>query len=166
MTKYVLLAIILTLISCTKIREDDDVISDEDFVLQASVVNTTEIDIGGLASTKGINEGIKAFSQSTSGYHNAIQNQLKKIATTLNLAAPDSLDARHTALKNQLLDLSGRAFDSLYIHTRVQDYRQATELFFHEMISGQNSHLKEYSASILPQLEAYLHQADSLVADY
>jgi putative membrane protein len=166
MTKYFLPAIILTLISCTKTREDDDAVSDEDFVLQASVVNTTEIDIGSLASTKGIDEGVKAFGQSTTGYHKAIQTQLKSLATTLNLVAADSLDVQHIALKNQLLDLSGHAFDSLYILTRVQDYRQATKLFFQEVISGQSSQLRAYSASVLPQLEVYLRQADSLLAEY
>ena len=84
----------------------------------------------------------------------------------LNLVTADSLDAEHVSLRNQLLDLSGHAFDSLYIHTRVQDYRQASKLFFEEMINGRNSQLKDYSASVLPQLEVYLHRADSLASKY
>jgi predicted outer membrane protein len=82
------------------------------------------------------------------------------------LAAADSMDAQHVLLRNQLLGLSGRTFDSVYIHTRVQDYQQATKLFFQEVITGESSQLKDYSASVLAQLEVYLHQADSLVAKY
>jgi putative membrane protein len=166
MTKYLLPAVILAFISCTKTRDDHDVISDEDFVLQASVVNTTEIDIGNLAITKGIDEGVKAFAQSTTGYHNAVQTQLRSLATTLNLRFADSIDVQHIVLKNQLLDLSGRAFDSLYIHTRVQDYRQGIKLFVQEIVGGQSSQLRDYSASVLSQLEVYLNQADSLAARY
>jgi putative membrane protein len=166
MTKYLLPAVMLTLISCTKTREDHDSISDKDFVLEASIVNTTEIDVGSLAATKGIDEEVKAFAQSVTSFHKGVQDQLKSLATSLNLAATDSMDVQHRALRNQLLDLSGRAFDSLYIHTRVQDYRQASKLFFEEMITGQSSQLRDYSASVLPQLEVYLHQADSLAGKY
>jgi putative membrane protein len=166
MTKYLLPALILTFISCTKTREDPDAISDKDFVLQASVVNTTEIDIGSLASAKGMDEGIRAFGQNITAYHEAMQSQLKSLAVTLNLATTDSLDEQHIVLRNQLLDLSGRAFDSLYILSRARDYHQASQLFFEEMITGQNSQLKNYSASALPQLELYSRQADSLLAKY
>ena len=166
MTKYLLPALILTFISCTKTREDGDAISDKEFVLQASIVNVTEIDIGSLASAKGMGDGVKAFGESTAGYHKAMQSELSSLAITLNLAATDSLDAQHMALRTQLLDLSGRAFDSLYIHSRAQDYHQASKLFFEEMITGHNSQLRNYSASVLPQLEAYSLQADSLIAKY
>jgi len=159
-------SVIFLFVNCTKVTEDGDVMSNEDFVLQASVVNSAEMDIGSLANTRGINEGVKAFAQSVAAYHEAAQSQLRNLAIGLNLLTADSLDAQHIILRNQLLNLAGRAFDSLYIHTQVQDYEQATKLFFQEVISGQSSQLRNYSASILPQLEAYLHQADSLAAEY
>jgi putative membrane protein len=166
MTKYLLAAVILAFISCTKTREDHDAISDEDFVFQASVANTIEIELGNVAANKGIDEGVKAFAHNISGYHEQAQTQLKSLAIGLNLAAADSMDAQHIILKNQLLNLSGRAFDSVYVHTRMQDYRQATKLFFQEMITGQNAQLRDYSATVFTQLEVYLHQADSLVNKY
>ena len=166
MTKYLLIALIPCFISCTKTQEDHDAMSNEDFVLQASFMNSTEIDIGDLATTKGVDEGVKAFAQRSAGYHRAAQSQLKSLAVGLNLFAVDSLDAQHILLRNQLLDLSGRSFDSLYMRTRVQDYRQAIKLFFDEMITGQNEQLRNYSASVLPQLEVYLQQADSLLDKY
>ena len=166
MTKYLLNALIFGFISCTKSQEDHDAISSEDFVLQASAVNSTETEIGSLAATKGSDKGITAFAQNITGYHKGTQAQLKSLAIGLNLLAADSLDVPHIVLKNQSLDLSGRAFDSLFIHSRVQDYRQAVKLFFEEMITGQNEQLRDYSASIFPQLEVYLHQADSLANKY
>lgn len=166
MTKYLLSALILGFISCTKTQGDHDAISDEDFVLQASLVNTTEIDIGSLAASKGTDEGVRAFAQSVTQYHKGVQSQLKSLAIGLSLVAADSLDADHINLKSNLLDLSGRAFDSLYIHTRVQDFHQAIKLYFEEMITGPNEQLRDYSSSILPRLEVYLHQADSLVNKY
>jgi putative membrane protein len=166
MTKYLLAAVILSFISCTKTRDDYDTGADEDFVLQASVANTIETELGIVAANNGIDEGVKAFAQNTSTYHKQAQTQLKSLAMTLNLAAADSMDEQHVLLRNQLLNLSGRAFDSVYIHTRVQDYQQATKLFFQEVITGESSQLKDYSASVLAQLEVYLHQADSLVAKY
>ena len=166
MTKYLLNALILGFISCTKTQEDGDTISNKDFVLQVSIVNNAEIDIGSLAAKKAIDEGVSAFAKTITEYHTAAQAQLKSLAVSLSLFAPDSLDGEHIILKNQLLDLSGHAFDSLYIHTRVQDYRQAVKLFFEEMMTGQNEQLRDYSASVFPELELYLHQADSLAKKY
>jgi putative membrane protein len=166
MTKFLFYALILGLFSCTKTQGDHDAISDQVFIDQASVVNKTEIDLGNVESTKGNDEALRAFAQNIAGYHKQVQIQLMTLALGLNLVAADSMDTEHTILKNQLLDLSGRSLDSLYIHTRVQDYHAASKLFFEEMITGQNSQLRDYSASVLPQLEAYLHQADSLVAQY
>jgi len=166
MMKYLLNALMLGFISCTKTQEDNDTISNRDFVLQASMENNAEIDFSSLAAKKAMDEGVRAFAEKTGDYHATAQAQLRGLAIGLNLFAPDSLDAEHVTLRNRLLDLSGRAFDSLYIYTRVQDYQQAIELFFEEAISGQNVELRDYAASGLTQLEAYLHQADSLANRY
>jgi predicted outer membrane protein len=165
MTKYLLAAILLS-IGCTKTEEDYDALSNADFVLQTSLMNTADIDISNLAATNGVDKGVRALAQTIMAYHETAQNELKRLAIGLNLVAVDSLDAEHILLKNQLLDLSGHACDSIYIHTRVQDYHRATQLFFQEIITGQNEQLREYSQSILPQVEFYLQEADSLANNY
>jgi putative membrane protein len=166
MAKYLLNVVVIGLISCTKTQEDHDVISNQGFVLQASLANTAEIDIGSLAAKKAMDEGVRAFAEKITEYHTGTEAQLRGLTIGLNLFAPDSLDAQHITLRNQLLDLSGRSFDSLYIHTRVGDYQDAINLLFQEMLNGENEQLRDYSASLLPSFEAYLHQADSLATKY
>jgi putative membrane protein len=166
MAKYLLNALVIAFISCTKTQEDDDAFSNEEFVLQTSMANMAEIDISNLAAKKAIDDGVRAFAEKITEYHTTAQAQLRGLAIGLNLFAPDLLDAEHMTLRNRLLDLSGRAFDSLYIHTRRGDYQKTIDLLFREMLTGENDQLRDYSASLLPRLEVYLHQADSLANTY
>jgi putative membrane protein len=157
---------IFTFISCTKVTEDNDAMSNKDFVLRASIVNNVETEVGSLAAKKAMDDGVRAFAERITDYHSTAQAHLRNLAIGLNVFAPDSIDAEHMTLKNQLLGLSDRAFDSLYIHTRLDDYHSAINLLFQEMLTGENEQLRDYSASLLPTLEVYLHQADSLANKY
>jgi hypothetical protein len=65
-------------------------------------------------------------------------------------------------LRNQLLALSGRAFDSVYIHSLAKDCERAFELFLQETVTGENEQLRDYSASLLPDIQLHLRMADSL----
>lgn len=153
-------------------KDDDDANDtdvnnlDREFVLKASMANTAEIDAGQLAAANGTNEGIISFGQMMVTDHSAAKTDLQNIAADLQLYAPDSLDERHVMLKAQLMTLSGRAFDSVYIHSQVQDHQEAIALFEREADDGDNDRLENYARSLLPHLRNHLRVADSLAAFY
>lgn len=153
---------ILLFSGCMK---DDTKISDPDFVLMASMSNTAEINAGQLAMTKG-SARIAMFGQMMVTDHTNSETMLKSIAANNNLYAPDSVDAEHVMLKNQLMGLTGRAFDSVYIHSQVKDHRNTIDLFQRERNHGNNQQLRDYASSTLPTLQMHLHMADSLAAFY
>src|SRR4051812_3011792 len=90
--------------------------TDRQFTMKASMANKAEIDAGQLAATKGTDPAVVSYGQHMVEDHTTSITLLRTIAADLNLPAPDSLDAEHVALKALLLTLSGRAFDSVYIH--------------------------------------------------
>jgi putative membrane protein len=172
MKKYVWATLLISIafVSCDK--EDDnnkstDVNStDKDFVMHASMANRAEIDAGQLAATQATDGSIMNFGQFMVTEHNAAKAELTGLADSLQLQAPDSLDAEHVTLGAQLLTLDGRAFDSVYIHSQVTDHQKAIDLFQNEINNGNNSRLKNFANSQMPHLQQHLHIADSLAANF
>lgn len=140
--------------------------NDRDFTLKASLANTAEIEAGALAASKGTETSIIAFGQFMVADHGTARNELKDIADDLGLPAPDSLDAEHVALKAQLESLTGRAFDSVYIHSQVADHQKALQLFQDEVNNGRNGRLIDFAAEQLPHLQLHFQKADSIAANY
>jgi putative membrane protein len=170
--KKLLVPALLAAMFCAACDKDDDLnenavnTMDRNFTLMASMSNTAEIDAGQLAATKGNEPGIRTFGQMMVTDHSDAKAQMATLATSLQLYAPDSLDARHVALKAQLMSLSGFAFDSVYIHNQVIDHQNTITLFQAERDNGNNRQLREFAVSMLPHLQHHLHMADSIAAHY
>jgi putative membrane protein len=135
--------------------------TDRNFTLQASMSNFAEVDAGQAAASKG-STAVAAFGQMMVTDHTMAQAMLDSIASSYTLAAPDSLDAEHAALKTQLAALTGRSFDSVYIHSQVNDHQKAIDLFNDEVSNGHNYQLTNYASSLLPKLQMHLQMADSV----
>jgi len=153
---------------CDKDDDDNNDINgtDRDFAMRAAMGNYAEIDAGQAAATKASDGEIKAFGQMMVTDHSGAGAELKSIASSLGLYAPDSLDAEHVALKAQLNGLSGRAFDSVYIHAQVKDHQKTIALFEQESRDGDHSQLVNFANKTLPHLREHLDKANSLAADY
>lgn len=160
----------VSFIACDKDDDDDDNEiynqQDKNFAMMAAMNNYAEIDAGQTASTKAQNNGVKAFGAMMVMDHTMAGNKLKPIASGLGLYAPDSLDAKHVALKAQLASLTGRAFDSVYIHAQVEDHRATIELFEDEVSDGKQQDLKNFANETLPNLRMHKAHADSLANIY
>lgn len=170
MKKYLwsLLALFV-LLSCDKDDDDNDRDlnqTDRNFTTKATMANFAEIDAGQLAATKATEMGIRMFGQMMVTDHTTAKAELKNIAMSLGLYAPDSLDAEHVALKNQLMAATGREFDSIYIHSQVKDHQAAIALFELQRMNGDNEQLRDYAEETLPHLQHHLHMADSLANYY
>jgi putative membrane protein len=152
--------------SCDKDDDNDINQQDRDFTMRASMANFAEVDAGQLAVTKGSTPGIRQFGQMMVMDHTNSKAELKSIAVYLGLYAPDSLDAEQVALKNQLMSLSGRAFDSVYIHAQVRDHNMAIDLYEDEEGSSGSDRLQRYAHRTLPHLREHKHKADSIAALY
>jgi len=167
-TSVCVLAALLLLCSCDKEKPSTTGINstDDEFVSKASVANRAEIGAGQTASAKADDEDVRAFGTFMVTDHTNSQMQLKGLADSLNLRAPDSLDAEHVALKMQLDSLTGRAFDSVYIHSQVKDHHDAIDLFQKEIDKGKNSRLIDFATSQMPHLQMHLQMADSLAQKF
>jgi putative membrane protein len=148
-------------------NDDDDVNkTDQEFTMKAAMANFAEIDAGQLAASKAQHEGVQDYGEQMVNDHGDAQADLKSIASDLHLNAPDSLDAEHMALKQQLMSMNGRAFDSLYIHSMVKDHQTALNLFRNEADHGENNRLVRYAKDKLPHLQEHYDRAVELAEDF
>jgi putative membrane protein len=165
-TQLLLCAFALSVFTACDKDDDDDNMdlnnTDREFVLKASLSNYAEIDAGQLAVTKAEEDGVEMYGQHMVTDHSLAKAELETIAASLGLRSPDSLDARHVALKAVLMSLSDRAFDSAYIISQVQDHQEAIDLFENEADDGDNSQLRNYANGKLPHLRRHLQMADSI----
>lgn len=159
----------ISFFACEKDDDNDnDWINETDrsFTLHAAMSNTAEIRAGELASNKGTDPAVRAYGQMMVNDHTAVQTELKNLASGLGLTAPDSVDAAHAALAQQLQAMSGRAFDSMYIHSQIKDHDNAIDLFRNQTEEGNNWRLRDYAKKHLPHLQMHLNTADSISKNY
>lgn len=140
--------------------------TDVDFVMKASMGNTAEVDAGTAAAAKATDQGIKDYGNMMIADYGMAQTNLKRLADSLNMSAPDSLDAAHMQMKQMLANATGRQFDSLYIHGQIADHQTTISLFENEVSNGRNTALRQMAQQLLPSLNMHLQHADSLAAAY
>jgi putative membrane protein len=144
---------------------DNANLADINFARAAAIGNYTEIALGRL-DTLGVDPDVKDFGAMMVADHSSWDSLLKSIAQPLGLSAPDSIDDAHAALKAQLLGLTGRAFDSVYIKNMVIDHQAAVDLYTAEKNNGQQYQLVLYAINQLPKLQEHLDKATVLAANY
>jgi putative membrane protein len=135
----------------------------QSFASQAAVIGKAEIELAQLALNNTKNEEIRIYAERMVKDHTAADQKLKKIAATENLQLPQSLDAKHQALKQKLSGLQGDAFDREYKKHMTMGHGEAVALFESAAQTQQMpKDLKEFAASTLPTLEKHHEMAKDL----
>lgn len=159
---------VTTMIAFAACDKDDDNEStsaqDQTFVTQANMSNKAEIDLGTLATTKASNASTKAFGQMMITEHTNAQAKLVAIANSLNLSGnlKDSLSPANKALRDSLLTLSGRAFDTVYIKGQIRGHQLTATNMRTEISNGSNDKIKGYATENLPHVLMHLDSANAI----
>ncbi|RYY64997.1 MAG: DUF4142 domain-containing protein [Chitinophagaceae bacterium] len=163
-------ALTLTLTACDK---DDDEgnnnnngtetsnTQDVNFALQASFANQAEIAAGNIASQRATNAGVMSFAQMMVTDHSTAQTQLQTAANNARLSI-NADTSSFAAVRQQLLALSGRAFDSTYITMQVAGHQATLAQLQAEANNGASPSLKAYATQQIPHVTEHLRVADSL----
>jgi putative membrane protein len=94
------------------------------FVNEMTIANLAEVQLGKMASEKASSSDVKAFGQMMVKDHTQANNELKQIASQLNVQPPAQLDQKHKDLSDKLSKLSGAAFDREYINAMVMGHEE------------------------------------------
>jgi putative membrane protein len=93
--------------------------------------------------------------------HTKAGDELKSIAKTKNVMLPSTLDPKHQALHDRLMNLSGDAFDRAYMQAMVSGHKEVASALQKESKSGKDPEVKAWAAKTLPTVEEHLKEAES-----
>ena len=160
-----LISIIFLSFSCKKADTSNaNVLNDADyiFIIKSAIYDSSEIRTAQLALAKTTDSVIMSYAQYMLAEHIITRNDLKIMGTVVGFSIKDSINAANLAVINQLNNLSGREFDSSYIHSRL-DGKVETENFFIDAINhGNQKNLKSYESSNLERIRLQYIRADSI----
>lgn len=139
---------------------------DKSILIIASASNAAEIMLGQLAADSSQTPAIKEFGQMMVSDHTGAEAGLNSVASKYGVSVPGVPNPDHEKLRQQLLTLKGRQFDSVYIHSQVADHLDAVIQFQTAHDLGNNSELRTYLVNTLPTLQQHLQQAQALAQDY
>lgn len=168
MRKYLMiLCSAVVLFSCVKKNEDNnnggelsDI--DKEFISKAGMANVAEIQIGELAVGQASDVSIRNFARDMVTDYTQFHQQLKVLATANGQTAPEDMDTDHESLRNRLMGLNGREFDSTYIKNQVLDHQNTIAFYQIQVDAGANGDVRNFASAMLSQLRTRLQRAETL----
>ena len=157
------------LILVNSCKKDDDTTTDnslgtkdKNFLVMAAYANRAEVDLAQLALTKTANDSVRLFAGDMVNDHTLGLTGIDSLANQYSVTLPTTIDSMHAVIKMQLMAMSGRAFDSAYIHGQINDHTATINLYQDEATNGVKQNIKDYANRNLPVLRFHLQFADSV----
>jgi putative membrane protein len=133
------------------------------FICRAAVYGRAQLTYARMAQERSANPAVKDFAATVVSTQSETSQRLSQIAIQQEgVTAPRGLDAAHLAVRDQLAQLSGNAFDRAYLQNAVEDGRAAIDLFRKES-STMEPVMGKFAAAELPTIEQRVSQAQGLL---
>jgi putative membrane protein len=134
------------------------------FVSQATVSNTFEIETSRLALARSRRPDVRRFAQEMISDHTAAARRMAVVLRSSGQApaAPVMLDAPHRAMVEDLQSTAPGGFDRAYIDMQANAHGEAIALFSSYASSGDNPALAQFARNTLPVLQMHAQHVRSL----
>jgi putative membrane protein len=129
---------------------------DAKFLMDAAVINLTEIQLGRMAMQKGKSADVKDLGKMMEKEHRASEAELKALAAKKIITVPDSTTQEVQDASKKLEDVTGLEFDSKFSDMMVKGHKDAIALFEKESKEGDDADIKAWAQSTLPVLRVHL----------
>ncbi len=133
-----------------------------DFMVDAAMINRTEIQLGRIAQEKATIPRVKNFAFEIIRSHKKANKKLKMLARKNEVVLPQSLDPKHKADSIKLKDKKGRSLDQIFITEMVKGHKAAIDRFQKAENKVDDSGVKNYIMHVLTQLQKHLDSAEAI----
>lgn len=137
-------------------KSDNSSAMDKTFIMKAANGGMTEVELGKIAAQKGASQDIKDFGSRMVKDHSKANDQLKEVASKVNVTVPSKLDAKHQAMVDKMSGLSGAAFDQAYAKAMVKDHEEDISEFKMADKQVKNADLKKFIEKTVPVMQEHL----------
>jgi putative membrane protein len=135
---------------------------DQKFIMEAAQGGMMAVQLAQLAQQKASSPDVKEFAKQLEQDHSKANEDLKTLAQQKNVNLPSELDQKHQSQVAKFNNLSDEKFDKEYMKATVGDHKKDVKMFQKHADRGMDSHVKEFAAKTLPNLQAHLQKAEEL----
>jgi putative membrane protein len=132
------------------------------FAVNAANGGMMEVILGKIAQEKASSPRVKAFGEMMVKDHTEANDNLKAIATTLNIAVPDSVSDDTKKEIDHMKMKKGKDFDKAYVKMMVEDHKKDIAEFRKCADNCSDSTIKSFASNTLPVLEKHLDSIQAI----
>jgi putative membrane protein len=136
-----------------------------DYVRRTADSNVFEIAAARAALDKTSSEDVRSFARMIADDHGKAADQLAEAAKGQNLstALPDTVDAKHDQVLQQLANATEQDFDLLYMRTQLEAHTEALKLQQDYSSFGGNPALKAVATQLVPVIKRHHDEAQAIL---
>jgi putative membrane protein len=131
------------------------------FIKDAIEGNLAEVQVGKLAQSKSMDDGVRSFGDMLVKDHSAGNEKATSVANAIGVTPPTEPNSKQKAMFDKLSKLSGNAFDREFAKMMVDDHKKDIKDFEKEAKS-RNEQVAAFAKDTLPTLHKHLDAAESL----
>jgi putative membrane protein len=136
----------------TIVADNDDI----KFAAEAASGGMTEVALGKIAEEKGVNPRVKKFGSMMVTDHSKVNDELKALAQSKNIAVPSAPNAGDQQTIDKLSAKSGKDFDDAYVSDMIGDHQHDIKAFEGASKTLKDPDLKAFVIKTLPMLKMHL----------
>jgi putative membrane protein len=132
---------------------------DAQFVVDAADINLTEVDLGKLASTKGMTKDVRDLGEMMNHDHQKAYDDLSALAKKKNITIPASASDNSKSKYNSMSEKKGSDFDKDFCDAMVSGHKDAIEKFEKASKEATDPDIQTWASNMLPSLRMHLDHA-------
>lgn len=127
------------------------------FVQQAASSGMFEVQAAELALQQGnLSEGVRTLAQRLRDDHQKANQELKSIASELNVQVPETMAEKHQTMLRELRDTTGQQFESKFLEQQRKAHEEAIQLFERASLQLPAGRLQSFAKATTPVLRQHL----------
>lgn len=132
------------------------------FIKTAADGGMTEVKLGEIAQQNGQRDDIKDFGKQMVDDHTKINDNLKEVASKMNVEVPSTISAKHQAVVDRLSKLHGDAFDKAYTKEMIKDHKKDIAEFEEAAKEVKNEDLKSFIQNSTEMMKGHLEKIEKI----
>ncbi len=138
---------------------------DKKFAMTAAQGGMAEVAMARVALERASSDDVKQYAQKMIDDHTKANEELMQLASSKGLSLPTAPDAKHEAMMQKMMKLSGANFDREYVKMAgVKDHENMAKLFMDEQMKGKDADIKGFASKTLPTVQMHLSMARDMMS--
>ena len=147
------------------VRNDTTILVDEkssEFLVRAANSTMTELAMLRNAGQVGSIQHIKNFASMLAKDHEALQQEIKSIATSKNIVLPAAIAADDQKDVNDLAEKTGKNFDKEFINEMIDRHKNGIKAYEDAAKDAGDADIKAFANNTLSKLRMHLDSAQAI----